>query len=209
MPSANAHPPTPVRRLFLPGAGADPAFWRPLGDRLPAAWPKHYFGWPGLSEQPPDPAVNGIDDLVAMVLREAGDGPVDLLAQSMGGFVALAATLRRPAAVRRLVLSVTSGGVDVRGLGGIDWSANYRREHPNAADWIAEPVADLSAALPGLAQPVLLIWGGEDPISPVAVGERLASLLPNARLHVVPGAGHDVVERHATELAPLIETFLA
>ena len=102
-----------------------------------------------------------------------------------------------------------TGGVDVRGLGGIDWSANYRREHPNAADWIAEPVADLSAALPGLAQPVLLIWGGEDPISPVAVGERLASLLPNARLHVVPGAGHDVVERHATELAPLIETFLA
>ena len=26
------------RLLFLPGAGADPAFWRPLGDRLPASW---------------------------------------------------------------------------------------------------------------------------------------------------------------------------
>jgi pimeloyl-ACP methyl ester carboxylesterase len=209
MPSPAAQSQVPVRRLFLPGAGADPAFWRPLGDRLPAAWPKHYFGWPGLGHQPPDPEVTGVEDLAAMTLREMGEGPVDLIAQSMGGFVALSAALRRPQAVRRLVLSVTSGGVDVRGLGGIDWGVNYRREYPHAAAWIADPVADLSAQLPSLRQPALLIWGGDDPISPPPVGERLAALLPGAALHVVPGAGHDVAQTHAAELAPLVEAFLA
>jgi surfactin synthase thioesterase subunit len=55
------------RLLFLPGAGADPAFWRPLGDRLPATWEKVYFGWPGLGAQPPSPDVNGLEDWVSSV----------------------------------------------------------------------------------------------------------------------------------------------
>jgi len=32
--------------LFLPGSGASPDFWKPAGEKLPAAWSKHYFGWP-------------------------------------------------------------------------------------------------------------------------------------------------------------------
>jgi pimeloyl-ACP methyl ester carboxylesterase len=84
------------RRLFLPGAGGDPAFWWALGDRLPDVWPKHYFAWPGLGDQPPHPAVTGFDDLVAMVEAELGEQPCDLLAQSMGGAVAMCVALRNP-----------------------------------------------------------------------------------------------------------------
>ena len=123
----------PRRLLFLPGAGADPAFWRKLGEQLPAAWAKRYFGWPGLGDQPPHPAVNGVADLVAMVEAELEPGPVDLLAQSMGGVVALQVALRHPEMVRRLVLTATSGGVDAADLTRFDWRANYRREYPRAA----------------------------------------------------------------------------
>jgi hypothetical protein len=42
--------------LFLPGTGASPDFWKPVGSRLPPGWTKHYFGWPGLGAEPPDPA---------------------------------------------------------------------------------------------------------------------------------------------------------
>ncbi len=195
-------------RLFLPGAGADPAFWRPLGDRLPASWPKHYFGWPGLGDQPADPAVGSLDDLVAMVEAELGAGPVDLLAQSMGGVVAMLVTLRRPETVRRLVLTATSGGVDAADRVRFDWRANYRREYPRAGRWIAEARVDLTAQLQTIGAPTLLIWGGADPISPPAVGERLAELLPDARLHVVPGAGHDLAQTHAADLAPLVGAHL-
>ncbi len=94
--------------MFLPGAGGDPAFWRPVGDRLPADWDKVYFGWPGLGDQPPDPDVRDFDDLTALVEAQLGDAPVDILAQSMGGAIAIVLALRHPARVRRLVLSVTS-----------------------------------------------------------------------------------------------------
>ena len=198
----------PRRLLFLPGAGADPAFWRPLGDQLPAAWTKHYFGWPGLGDQPPHPAVNGVADLVAMVEAELEPGPIDLLAQSMGGVVALQVALRRPEKVRRLVLTATSGGVDVADLTRFDWRANYRREYPRAALWITEARIDLTSEIPRIDSPALLLWGDSDPISPVSVGERLAALLPDSRLHVAKGADHDLAQTHAAELAPLVEAHL-
>jgi pimeloyl-ACP methyl ester carboxylesterase len=199
----------PARRLlFLPGAGADPAFWRKLGEQLPAAWAKRYFGWPGLGDQPPDPAVNSIADLVAMVEAELEPGPVDLLAQSMGGVVALQVALRHPEKVRRLVLTATSGGVDAADLTRFDWRANYRREYPRAASWITEARLDLTGDIPRIDCPALLFWGDSDSISPLAVGERLSALLPNARLHVARGADHDLAQTHAAELAPLVEAHL-
>jgi pimeloyl-ACP methyl ester carboxylesterase/N-acetylglutamate synthase-like GNAT family acetyltransferase len=196
------------RLLFLPGAGADPAFWRPLGELLPATWDKRYFGWPGLGDQPPDSAVNSIDDLVALVEAELWPGPVDLLAQSMGGVVALSVALRNPGKVRRVVLTATSGGVDVADLTSFDWRANYRREFPNAAAWITESRIDLTARIAAITCPMLLLWGDADPISPVAVGERLLELAQQARLHVVEGADHDLAQAHAAQLAPLVAAHL-
>jgi pimeloyl-ACP methyl ester carboxylesterase len=192
------------RLLFLPGAGADPGFWRPLGERLPASWEKHYFGWPGIGDQPPHPAVNGIDDIIAMVEAQLWPGPVDLVSQSMGGVVALSVALRNPGKVRRLVLTATSGGVDVAELNRFDWRVAYRREYPNASAWITEARLDLTGQLPNLACPALLLWGDADPISPVAAGERLAALLPDARLHVVGGGEHDLALTHAGQLAPIV-----
>lgn len=197
------------RLFFLPGAGADPDFWRPVGDRLPGDWDKLYFGWPGLGRQPPHPDVRRFDDLVDLVERELAGGPIDLLAQSMGGLVAMKLALRRPEAVRRIVLTVTSGGVDVEGLGGVDWRPDYRASFPDAMSYIFEACEDLTARLPAIVSPVLLLWGDADPISPVTVGERLCELLPDARLVVIPGGTHEIVQDRADEVTPLIRAFLA
>jgi pimeloyl-ACP methyl ester carboxylesterase len=197
--------------FFLPGAGASPLFWRPLGDRLPSDRPKTYFGWPGLANQPPDPTVNSLDDLVALVEARLGREPVDLLAQSMGGVVAVKLALRRPNAIRRMVLSVTSGGVDaaVRARAQHDWRSDYRREHPEAMHWITDDsISDLTSEIPRIACPVLLLFGDADPISPPFVGERLAELLPNARLVVIPGGDHSLVANRVNEVLPLVERHL-
>ena len=134
--------------------------------------------------------------------------PVNIVAQSMGGVVAIIAALAKPDMVRRLVLAVTSGGVPVADLGGMEWRANYRERFPNAGQWIAEPVPDLSSQIPSITAPTLLLWGDSDPISPVAVGKRLENLLPNASLHVIPGADHDLAQTHADIVGSLINRHL-
>lgn len=195
--------------FFLPGVGGDPAFWRPLGDRLPTDWRKTYFGWPGLGDQPADPAINSYDDLIRLVEAQLPDYPVDLLAQSMGGAIALSLALRHPDRIRKLVLSVTSGGVNMTAFNATDWRPDYRREYPKAAEWIMAETRDISKRLSEISQPALLIWGDADPISPVAVGKYLAKGMSNARLHIVKGGHHDLVHSRAAELTALIEQHLA
>ncbi len=200
----------PARRLlFLPGAGADPAFWRPLGERLPTPWHKVYFGWPGLGHQPPAPSVRSFDDLVAMVVAELGDEPVDLLAQSMGGAIAMRVALDHPQRVRRLVLTVTAGGMDVTALGASDWRPAYAGEYPHAAPWILDSRPDYADELPRISHPALLLWGDADPISPVAVGQRLAALLRDAQLNIIAGGTHALAHDRADDIAPLIAAHLA
>ena len=200
----------PVRRLLLlPGAGADPSFWRPLGELMPAHWEKHYFGWPGLGNQAPSPKVQSFDDLVAMVAAELDDRPVDLLAQSMGGAIALRLALDFPQRIRRLVLTVTAGGLDVSALGAADWRPDYRRAYPRAQSWIMDTRPNFEAELSRITQPSLLLWGDADPISPLAVGERLRSLLPNSTLVTVAGGNHALALERAAELAELVAAHLA
>lgn len=193
--------------LFLPGAGASPDFWKPVGARLPAEWPRHYFGWPGLGHQPHDPAITGVGDLIKLVAAKM-DEPVDLVAQSMGGVIAARVALAQPALVRRLVLCVTSGGVDMAGLGAADWRVDYRKSFPNAAAWITSMGASPGLPVERISAPTLLIWGDADPISPVAVGRHLEARIPNAHLEVVAGGDHDLAATHPELVAALIARHL-
>ncbi|MET0284466.1 MAG: alpha/beta fold hydrolase [Polyangiales bacterium] len=189
--------------LFLPGAAGRAAFWQPVAERLGA--PHMLLSWPGLGGEPHDPRVRGLDDLVERVLAQM-EQPVELVAQSMGGRIAIEVVRRAPDKVRRLVLTATSGGVPMPRA--YDWRPDYRRNYPDAATWIADPQPDLSAWITRIAAPTLLLWGDADPISPVSVGEHLRSLLPDARLHVVRGGAHDLAVTHADEVAREIAAHL-
>jgi pimeloyl-ACP methyl ester carboxylesterase len=192
---------------FLPGAGASATFWRPVADRLDPNRHMCFFSWPGLGNEPHDPNVRGIDDLVSMVLSDLHE-PADLIAQSMGGLIAARVALAAPGKIRRLVLTATSAGVPVRTFGAVDWRADYQREFPAAATWITEANEDLSPRLPLIKVPCLLLWGDADAISPPAVGRKLCELLPDARLHIVRGGDHDLAQTHADQIAPLIAEHL-
>jgi poly(3-hydroxyoctanoate) depolymerase len=59
-----------------------------------------------------------------------------------------------------------------------------------------------------MPEQVIKYWT-ESPFSPVSVGQRLASLLSNAKLHVFPGGNHDLASVFAHKVAPLINEHLS
>ncbi|CPR12080.1 alpha/beta hydrolase [Mycobacterium bohemicum DSM 44277] len=63
-------------------------------------------------------------------------------------------------------------------------------------------------ALPAVRQETLIVAGTDDPIIPVVNAHILNTLLPHSVLHLHPG-GHIDIVHNATELAPVIEEFLA
>jgi pimeloyl-ACP methyl ester carboxylesterase len=189
--------------LFLPGAGGAASFWHPLGALLPASWSKRYLSWPGLGHEPHDPAIQSLDEAVAHAASRL-ESPSVVVAQSMGGVVALRLALAHPDRISHLVLTATSGGIDVVSLGASDWRGPYRAEYPEAADWLLTDRTELTAELHRVAIPTLLLWGDADPISPVEVGHRLAELLPRARLRVLAGGDHMFARDRAAEIAPWV-----
>lgn len=197
---------TPCKTLFLPGAGGSATFWQPVATALQQRGvidEAVLLSWPGLGDEPANPHIAGLDDLVALVAGHMQQ-PVNIVAQSMGGVIAVRLVLAMPDLVNRLVLTVTSGGVPVADLGGEDWRPEYFAAFPQAARWIADPVEDLSDRMAELSIPTLLLWGDQDRISPLAVGQRLRQMLMNSTLHILPDAGHDLAVTHSSQVVALI-----
>ncbi|MEW6775158.1 MAG: alpha/beta hydrolase [Bdellovibrionota bacterium] len=190
--------------VFLPGASGKADFWRPIAQELAGRGPQKLLGWPGFGEEPADPSVRSLRDLAGWTLRQMPPDPANVVAQSMGGVIAAQIAIENPKRIARLVLVATSGGVDVKKLGGADWRPDFTRENGQLPKWFVDDRTDLTDQLEKIQIPVLLIWGDSDPISPVAVGEFLRSKLPSACLAVVPGGGHDLARTHADETARLI-----
>jgi pimeloyl-ACP methyl ester carboxylesterase len=61
--------------------------------------------------------------------------------------------------------------------------------------------------LRSLTAPTLVIWGDRDPTGTAQVAQRATSLIPNARLEVLP-AGHVPWLGHAERVAELLSNFV-
>ncbi|HEY1709960.1 MAG TPA: alpha/beta hydrolase [Rhizomicrobium sp.] len=66
-----------------------------------------------------------------------------------------------------------------------------------------------TAALRRIRVPTLLIWGDQDELIPLAVGEAAARVFPNARLAVLKDVGHIPSIETPLEFVQLLETFVA
>jgi pimeloyl-ACP methyl ester carboxylesterase len=195
--------------LCLPGAAGRAAFWRPVADRLADLGPATLIGYPGFGGLPPDPALRSLDELLAWLLDRLPPGRCHVLAQSMGGVLAVRLALEHPERVARLVLAATSGGVDLARLGAADWRRDYRAELPDVPPWFVDDRSDLSGRLGEIRAPTLLLWSDADPISPPSVARYLADRLPEARIALVPGGTHAFASERADEVASLVRSHLA
>lgn len=203
MLTASGHLPV----VYLPGASGRASVWGPVASRLARRRAPILVDYPGFGGAPPDASIASLADLGRAV---AGGLPprYDLVALSMGGVVALELARQAAPRVRRLVLVATAGGVDAAALGAVDWRAAYRQHRPDAPRWFVDDQTRLTTELRAVTAPTLLVFGGNDLVAPVAIGELLQHLLPSARLEVIPGATHDLEEEYPDLLASLIEAHL-
>jgi pimeloyl-ACP methyl ester carboxylesterase len=69
--------------------------------------------------------------------------------------------------------------------------------------------ADRRPDLAAMSMPALVIAGSEDALTPPALSEAMVAALPDARLHVMAGAGHLTALERPEEWAAVVRAFLA
>lgn len=77
-----------------------------------------------------------------------------------------------------------------------------------ARQMVPADMAAFTAGYGSISVPTLIIWGRQDPIVPLSVGERLARTIPGSRLEVVEDCGHCPQEERPEETVRLMREFL-
>jgi pimeloyl-ACP methyl ester carboxylesterase len=166
--------------------------------------------------------------LLAWIEAVGLEGGVHLVGHSMGGYLSLRLAARRPEVVRKLVLVDPAGVPSGRGMLGhlvpLLLAARYAtpaflpvlaRDALYAGpatllrasrDLLAE---DVRGDLRRVEAPALLIWGKNDTLIPPSAGELMRAEIPDSRLLVIEGAGHNPMFDRPREFDRALLAFLA
>ncbi|MEG1155349.1 MAG: alpha/beta hydrolase [Acinetobacter sp.] len=194
--------------VFLPGASGSQHFWQPLRAALTEYPDQQVIAYPGFDGVAPNLAIQNLHDLQEFVEKQIEDDSI-LIAQSMGGVLAVGLALNHPQKVKGLVLLATSGGLNLKTFHCADWRTDYRELFKTAPDWFEQDQTEFSRVqLASLDVPILLIWGDHDPLSTVQLGQYLAGIFKNAKLHIIQGGDHFFANTHADQVAMLIQDYL-
>lgn len=195
--------------IFLPGASGSRNFWHPLCNQLSVYTDQKIIEYPGFDGVKSCKNIQSFADFQQYIYEQIDTDSV-LIAQSMGGVLALSAALHQPNKIKALILLATSGGLDLSSMNCEDWRQAYALQYPHVPDWfVAYQSYFTTQQLGSIDLPVLLLWGDRDPLSSVQVGEFLQQHLPNAQLSIITGGEHFFAATHADETAQYIHDFLS
>ena len=197
-----------TKLVFLPGASGSQHFWQPLRAALTEYTDQQVIAYPSFDGVAPNLAIQNLHDLQEFVEKQIEDDSI-LIAQSMGGVLAVGLVLKHPQKVKGLVLLATSGGLNLQSFHCADWRTDYRELFKTMPDWFEQDQTEFSRIqLESLDIPILLIWGDHDPLSTVQLGQYLAGIFKNAKLHIIQGGDHFFANSHANQVAMLIQDYL-
>jgi pimeloyl-ACP methyl ester carboxylesterase len=183
----------------------------------------------GLSDQPIHPLdVSGLADALRRWLFDNELAPAIVIGVSFGCQVAIDLAARHPAAVDRVVLVGPTCDPDARTAGrlALRWARNAPRSSPRLAPSVVHDLIDagpwrsartlrralddpVEEKLGQIEAPTLVVRPERDHLVPPCWTERVADLIPDAELLVLPKAGHSIGPRTAARLTALLVPFLA
>jgi pimeloyl-ACP methyl ester carboxylesterase len=215
--SADGNEPPPL--VCMHGLSGSSRWWTRVAGLIDGSRPVILFDVPR-SLKPSDVAT-----WLAGRIEELGP-PVDLAGHSLGALVSVRVAALRPALVRRLVL-ISPPGVGPRSPLAYAWplartmlgarpsflarlTYDGLRAGPRnlARGGLHVARADVAAELTAVTAPTLLVWGARDGVVPVEESSTWLERLPDARLVVIPHAGHVPMLESPVELADAIGSFL-
>jgi pimeloyl-ACP methyl ester carboxylesterase len=199
---------------------------RALGTRRPVFAPD-LPGF-GMSDQPIYPLdIPGLADALRRWMLDNGLAPAILIGVSLGSQVAVDLAARHPAAVDRLVLIGPTVDPEARSATrlALRWARNAPRSSPRLAPTIVHDFIDagpwrsvrtfrraledpVEEKLSEIEAPTLVVRPERDHLVPEAWTKRVAELIPDSELVVLPKAGHSVGPRAAARLTSLLVPFL-
>jgi pimeloyl-ACP methyl ester carboxylesterase len=158
---------------------------------------------------------------------ELPERSVDLVGHSLGGLVCARLAAERPDLVRRLVLVAPAGALPSAALRAhvLPLAATLARSGPRLVRLAALDAAragpatlwraarqllsyDVRADLASVRAPTLLLWGERDGLVPPSLGEAFRAMLPDARLQLLAGAGHNPMVERPDAFARAVLDFL-
>ncbi len=141
---------------------------------------------------------------------------VYLAGLSMGSYIAITFTLLHPERVDALVLAGANSGPVIETLRtrGEEKAARMRSKGTDSAKKfvkaheanLARP--DLTPRLSEIRQPVLMIVGEQDVITPTYISEAMHREIANSRMVVVPNCGHRCQEEQPDTFNSIVSDFL-
>jgi pimeloyl-ACP methyl ester carboxylesterase len=148
-------------------------------------------------------------DWLAAWIEAVGIAPCHIVAHSMGAHIAIRVAARWPALVNRLVLvapALVAGRRRLRSYplalipAGRAASLSFLpilaldalRAGPLTLLRAARSLCshDIGAELGSVTAPTLLVWGDRDALVPATWASEVQAVIPDARLLILPGAGH-------------------
>jgi len=202
------------------GLAGSSRWWAPVAEDLEASGAVRLLDVP--RSLPPDE----LSGWVIEQIEGLGEGHVALVGHSLGGLVALRVAAARPELVRRLIL-IAPPGIQSRRSAiayGPPLVASMLRARPRFLIRVATDAAragprnllrggahvaasDARSEAARVRTPTLLVWGEQDRMTPSSVGQQWLEVLPDARLHVIPGASHVPMVEAPQELVAVIAAF--
>jgi pimeloyl-ACP methyl ester carboxylesterase len=114
-----------------------------------------------------------------------------------------------PNAVELIVKWSFSKDADEKLLRQVSQTMQKTRSTVVYGDFVACSAFNAGERVKGIQTPTLVICGGEDKMTPIALSEELTANIPDAALVTVEGAGHMVMIEKPEEAAAAIRGFLA
>jgi pimeloyl-ACP methyl ester carboxylesterase len=215
--------------VILPGFVVSSRYNEPTAEWLTSFFPVYVPDLPGSgrSDQPKVlPDLTGLASFLEIWMQEMGLGRVAVLGASFGSQIAAEFAVRYPDRVARMVMVGPTMDPEARTPFHIMWRwlINASREPPLPKSmlrdyldvsprWVfhlaRQALRDrIEDKLPNIPTPTLVVQGSRDPLSPPEWAEKVVSLLPNARLQIIPEASHSVLQYWVKELAEYAIPFL-